>query len=150
MQHFINKNEDVLVTPEDYVPGTGWVNLRPNCVVSGFFATCINSVGLFETAKASIEADYDLESTIALCVLRKLSENGFLVTSTDESLPSKYLNYDFLTLACLYGGNHKNFKMIKPFKLRSAYIQQEYNQVAIEEKISYLQEYGFISLGEYL
>lgn len=146
MRHFINKNEDVLVCPEDFIPEIGWYELR--CVESGFFAKCINSVGLFQTSKAHDEANFDSEETVALCILRKLSENGFKVNSIDETIPKIYRNYYFLTLATLYGGNYSKFEILKPFKLRSAFIQQDYNPKGIEQKISYLKEYGFIKLGE--
>lgn len=146
MRQFINANEDVLICPDGFTPNYEWVPLEG--LTSGFFAKCINSIGLFQTCKAIAEADYESESTVALCIIRKLSEFGFSVNSNKEDIPLRYRNYDTLTLATLYGGNSEGFEVSKVFKLRKAYIIAEYNPTAIEQKISYLKEYGFIKLGE--
>ena len=61
------------------------------------------------------------------------------------------MEYDMLSLACLYGGNNRSFNIIKPFIVPKDYIQDcfynnNYMTGKIDEFIKKLKTEGFIEI----
>lgn len=86
-----------------------------------------------------------------------LTSNGFKFFSAYYFTSSKeivkkigfYKDYDMLSLACLYGGNSRSFRLIKPFIVPKEYIQDCFNNYSserINKFIEKLKSDGYIDI----
>jgi len=129
-EHFINENNDVLVSetvvPEDYysVP-----NFDPFTI-----AQILINDSLYIIAKCySLVVKNDSE-TESMAIKKWLTSNGFKfddnyyfnLTENVKKI-GYYKEYNMLSLACLYGGNSRSFRLIKPFIVPKEYIQDCFN-----------------------
>jgi len=143
--HYINDKEDVLVSL-DIVPEEEWFRV-PN--LDGYYISqVIANDSLFIVSKMYCLAYKEFkEPTLSMTHQRWLDEYGYVFSRNQfKPCPQKYRNYDCLNLACLYGGNNRNFNIIKPFIIPAEYIQSEYNSSKIKEYISFLKKEGYIKI----
>lgn len=144
--HYINENEDVLVSLDKEIP-EGWFTI-PHLDKYYLAQTIFNN--LFIVSKMYCLAYESFkEPTLAMTHHKWMNANGYHYTLNywTFDVPTNYNHYDMLHLATLYGGNHRNFNILKPFIVPSEYIQAEYNKDNIDQFIENLKTNGFISIN---
>lgn len=135
--HYINEKEDVLVSLDKEIP-EGWFKV-PHLDNYYLGLTSLNSLFIISKMYCLSYKSFN-EPTLAMTHKRWMEENGYEYVQNYwfTNIDSKYKNYDMLHLATLYGGNYRNFNILKPFIVPVKYIQADYNKENIDQFIEYL------------
>lgn len=118
-------------------------------------AHTIANNSLFVAAKCYNEAykEFD-ESTMDMTYCKWLEQHGYKHLNGFSHIVAKkeiyekagtYKNYDMLFLACRYGGNYRNFHILKPFIIPKEYIIADYDSNKIKEFIQKLLDCNYVN-----
>ena len=147
--HYINRNEDVLVSLGKEIPD-GFYEIPS--LNSYWLAQVIINKSLFVASKCYCLSYKEVEKRDTQAMTNKLwmEQNGFNFDDCyyDHSLKNnEWCNYDMLKLACLYGGNFRSFRIINPFIIPRDYIVAKYDKGKIDSFIESLKVNGFIEIN---
>ena len=152
--HYINENEDVLVSLEDNIPEGFY---RIPSINSYWLSHVIANNSLFIASKCYSEAYKEFhEDTMDMTYCKWMETHGYKhldsfchIVAKKEiyEKAGKYRNYDMLFLACIYGGNYRGFNILKPFIIPKEYVIADYDQQKIESFIDNLKENKSISIN---
>lgn len=156
IEHFINENDDVLVSLDETIPDGFY---RIPYIEPFTIAQIAVNKSLFIVAKCySLAFKEFKEPTEAMTIKKWLNANGFEYNGNyfnNEYYLAKigyYKEYTVLSLSTLYGANYRKFKLIKPFIIPKEYIKEcydNYNSEKIKAYINNLISEGFIEIENY-
>ena len=155
--HYINKNEDVIITlDENQVPESYY---HIPALSTGYNYAIINFNDLFTLAECFAKMN-DVDKglpTIGMKMAAWMKQNKKNIPNIGGAqeyywtgqrlIEEKYSKYDTLALSCLYGGNMRGFKILKPIHLTKEYIvsaHTNWDGAKIDKFISNLKKNGFI------
>lgn len=150
IRHYVNENEDVLISDLPYEKiKENWYEI-PSFMYTDILAL-IYQVGLYNYCKACKKANYNNSDTDYDAITSYLKTQGFDVDIWSNLVDKeKYKMYDYLSLNCLCGGNSIKFKFLKPFIIRKDFLEsitKEYDYNKIQEFQNKLIENGHTKYG---
>lgn len=161
MMHYINKNEDVLVSMEQPDPSV-WCEIPIGIMNNNSSITIINANSVYAYCMARNLA-YETKSegiTLHEKINNALSQLCFNVPTKEAYLnqysihtqlnKAEYKWYDYLMLSTLYGGNNRHFVLIKPFIVPATYIKEitnKYDSKIVNKFIKQLIIEGSITIN---
>lgn len=161
MMHYINKNEDVLVSTEK--PDLSvWCEIPIGVMNNNSDVTIINENSVYAYCMARNLA-YETKAegvTLHEKINNALSQLGFNVPTREAYLnqysiyaklnKAQYKWYDYLMLSTLYGGNNRYFEPKKPFIVPATYIKDitdKYDSKKVNKFIKQLIIEGSITIN---
>lgn len=141
--HYINQNEDVLISLDNNIT-EGFYEI-PN--IDSYWSSIITSNNLYIAAKCNALAhtEFPNECTVNSENIKWLEKHGYVYHKPDynknwDSSLGFYTNYDVLSLSCFYGGNKNSFDLLKPFIIPKSFLLDLYADYKQEKVEAFIAE----------
>jgi len=157
--HYINENEDVLVSNENpneavwYEIPIGFTCYNSNLVIINqncLFRFCVVH-SMSYAVKKEMTWHNKMNQTLELLGYNIPSSQDYVAQYSKQGfVTNAYKWYGCLALGTLYGGNYNSFELLKPFTIPASYINginREYSSQKVKDFIASLIKNGSIAIA---